>query len=164
MNRDEAMRWLHEAASALDYAHGRGVMHRDIKPANFLLDPSRSLHVADFGIARLGTEDTITTTGDMLGTAAYLSPERALGHPATEASDRYALAVVAFELLTGERPFAGRALRRSGPPHVEQPPLAPAAQPRAPQAVDAVLARGMAKRPEDAGRRARRSSTRSSAA
>ena len=101
----EAVRWLREAASALDYAHRSGVIHRDIKPANFLLDGDRVLRVADFGIARPGTEDTITSTGQMLGTASYLAPERALGRPATDASDRYALAVAAFELLVGERPF-----------------------------------------------------------
>src|SRR5581483_5562035 len=120
-SRGEAMRWLHEAAAALDYAHGRGVVHRDIKPANLLLNSNRVLHVADFGIARLGTEDTITSTGYMLGTAAYLAPERALAHPATEASDRYALAVVAFELLTGERPFSAEHFAAQAQLHVEQP-------------------------------------------
>src|ERR1019366_4839879 len=83
-----AVQWLHEAAAALDYAHGRGVIHRDIKLANFLLDRDRVLHVADFGIAQLGTEDTLTASGQVLGTAGYLAPERALGQPATEASDR----------------------------------------------------------------------------
>jgi eukaryotic-like serine/threonine-protein kinase len=150
LDRDEALRWLHEAASALDYAHGRGVVHRDIKPANFLLSSNRVLYVADFGIARVGTEDTITSTGYMLGTAAYLAPERALGHPATEASDRYALAVVAFELLTRERPFAAEHFAAQAQLHVEQPvPSASSRNPYLPKAVDAVLARGMAKQPEE---------------
>ena len=90
---------------ALDFAHGRGVIHRDVKPANFLLDRDRTLYVGDFGIARVGDEDTITASGEMLGTAAYLAPERVRGRPATDASDRYAMAVVAYELLVGERPF-----------------------------------------------------------
>ena len=77
---------------------------------------SRSLHVADFGIARLESEDTITSTGELFGTAAYLAPEQALGREATGASDRYALAVAAFELLTGEPPVHGLAVRRSGTP------------------------------------------------
>ena len=150
VSRDDALRWLHEAASALDYAHGRGVVHRDIKPANFLLDRARVLRVADFGIARLASEETITGTGYMLGTAAYLSPERALGHPATEASDRYALAVVAFELLTSERPFTAEHFAAQARLHVEEPvPRASGRDPSIPRAVDAVLARGMSKRPED---------------
>jgi eukaryotic-like serine/threonine-protein kinase len=150
VTREDTLRWLHEAASALDYAHGSGVVHRDIKPANFLLDRARVLHVADFGIARLGSEETITSTGYMLGTAAYLSPERALGEPATEASDRYALAVVAFELLTGERPFSAEHFAAQARLHIEQPvPRASGRDARIPRAVDAVLARGMAKQPED---------------
>jgi eukaryotic-like serine/threonine-protein kinase len=145
----EAVRWVGEAASALDYAHGRGVLHRDIKPANLLLDRARVLHVADFGIARLGAEDTITGTGQVLGTAAYLAPERALGRPATEASDRYSLAVAAFELLAGERPFTARNFAAQARQHVEDEPPAATTRNRAlPAAVDGVLARGMAKRPE----------------
>ena len=106
VDRAQAIEWLHAAAAALDHAHRRGVIHRDVKPSNFLLDDHRVLHVGDFGIASLGTEDTLSATGYLLGTAAYLSPERALGQPSTPASDRYSLAVAAFELLAGERPFA----------------------------------------------------------
>jgi serine/threonine protein kinase len=150
VRRVEAVKWLHEAASALDYGHSRGVLHRDIKPANMLLDRDRVLHVADFGIARLGTEDTITSTGQVLGTAAYLAPERALGRPATGASDRYSLAVAAFELLVGERPFTSRHFTAQARQHVEdQPPAASNRNRSLPREVDAVLARGMAKRPED---------------
>src|SRR4051794_7755052 len=97
----QALRWLHEAAAALDTAHEAGVVHRDIKPGNLLLDSHERLAVADFGIARVAWEDQLTATGQVLGTAAYLSPEQALGDAATAASDRYALAVVAYELLTG---------------------------------------------------------------
>src|SRR4051812_44012810 len=100
-----ALRWLGEAAAALDAAHERGIVHRDVKPANMLLDERGRLALGDFGIARLGLEDQITQTGQVLGTAAYISPEQAMGHPSTPASDRYALAVVAYELLTGVKPF-----------------------------------------------------------
>jgi serine/threonine-protein kinase len=149
VKRDEAMRWITQAATALDYAHSLGVVHRDIKPANFLLDRNRELHVADFGIARMGGEGTITGSGELFGTAAYLSPEQALGRRATAASDRYALVVAAFELLTGERPFAAELFAAQARQHVEQP--APAASSRNPAlspGVDTVLARGLAKRPE----------------
>src|SRR5579859_3888505 len=149
VRRVHAVKWVHEAASALDYAHSRGVLHRDIKPANLLLDRDRVLHVADFGIARLGTEDTMTGTGQVLGTASYLAPERALGRPATDASDRYSLAVAAYELLVGERPFTATHFAVQARQHVEEQPPAASERNRAlPPAVDAVLARGMAKRPE----------------
>src|SRR6202020_156490 len=71
VRRQEAVRWIREAGSALDHAHARGIVHRDIKPANFLLNRGRRLHVADFGIAHLATEDTLTTSDQLFGTAAY---------------------------------------------------------------------------------------------
>jgi serine/threonine-protein kinase len=150
VTQTEAIWWLHEVASALDYAHTRGVLHRDIKPANVLLDGNRSVHVADFGIAQLATEDTLTADGELLGTAAYLAPERVMGRPATDASDRYSLAVMAFELLVGERPFTDQRFAVQARQHVDAPtPNASERNPRLPEALDAVLARGMAKRPED---------------
>jgi tetratricopeptide (TPR) repeat protein len=150
VSHEEALRWLSETAAAVDYAHGQGVIHRDIKPVNLLLDCDRVVHVADFGIARIGTDDTITSTGMVLGTAAYIAPEQALGRPTTAASDRYALAVTAFELLVGERPFAATQLAAQARQHVEdEPPAASLRNPELPAAVDGVLARGMAKRPEE---------------
>jgi len=150
VRRVHAVKWLTEAASALDYAHSRGVLHRDIKPANLLLDRDRTLHVADFGIARLGAEDTITGSGQVLGTASYLAPERALGHPATAASDRYSLAVAAFELLVGQRPFTAQHFAAQARQHIEQePPAASAINRTLPPSIDRILARGMAKRPEE---------------
>ncbi len=145
-----ALQWLQEAAAALDTAHDAGVVHRDIKPGNLLLDGRDRLAVADFGIARLAWEDQLTATGQVLGTAAYLSPEQAMGEAATAASDRYALAVVAYELLTGSRPFEAEHFAAQARAHVEDPP--PPASSRAPElskAVDAVLERGLAKDPGD---------------
>lgn len=147
--RGEALAWLRGAAAALDHAHRHGVVHRDVKPSNFLLDDHRVLHVADFGIASLGVEETLTASGQLLGTAAYLAPERALGQPATPASDRYSLAVAAFELLAGERPFTAGEAAAVAREHVEaSPPAASARNPGLPRALDAVLARGMAKQPD----------------
>ena len=103
---ERALSWLDEAAAALDYAHAHGVVHRDVKPANLLLDPECKVHVADFGIASAAGLASVTQTGTVLGTLGYLAPEQAAGKRATPAVDRYALGVVAFELLTGERPYA----------------------------------------------------------
>jgi len=101
-----ALQWLEQAARALDAAHERGVVHRDVKPGNLLLDKDDNVYVADFGIARATGVDSNTQTGVILGTAGYLAPEQAAGGKATFASDQYALAVVAHELLTGTRPGA----------------------------------------------------------
>jgi serine/threonine-protein kinase len=150
IRRQETIRWLREAGSALDHAHRSGIVHRDIKPANFLLDRSRVLHVADFGIARLTSEETITSPDQLFGTAAYLSPEQALGREATSASDRYALAVVAFELLVGERPFHSPHFSQQARQHIEDPPPAASDLNRTiPAAVDEILAAGLAKDPAD---------------
>ena len=145
-----ALRWLAEAGSALDAAHEAGIVHRDVKPANMLLDAHGRLALADFGIARLGLEDQITQTGQVLGTAAYISPEQAMGEPATAASDRYSLAVVSFELLCGSRPFTAENFAAQARAHVEdEPPRASELDIDVPVAADRVLARGMAKEPED---------------
>ena len=146
---ETALRWLRDAASALDAAHDAGVVHRDVKPGNMLLDDRSRLALADFGIARLALEDQLTLTGQVLGTASYISPEQAIGDGATAASDRYALAVVAFELLTGERPFTAENFAAQARAHVEdQPPHASLVNPELPEAVDAVLERGLAKDPD----------------
>jgi serine/threonine protein kinase len=146
----QALRWLGEAASALDAAHEAGVVHRDIKPANLLLDDRGRLAVADFGIARLAWEEQVTQTGQVLGTASYISPEQAMGERATAASDRYALAVVAFELLTGRKPFNAEHFAAQARAHVEDtPPRASETAAGLPRAVDGVLERGLAKRPDD---------------
>lgn len=145
---EEAVRWVREAGAALDFAHAHGILHRDVKPANLLLDGGRRLHVADFGIAQVGVEETMTT-GHVLGTASYLPPERALGRPACPASDLYSLAVVAFELVTGERPFTAPTVVALARQHLEAPrPRASERNRQLSGEVDAVLARGMARLPE----------------
>jgi hypothetical protein len=141
--------WLGHAAEALDYAHSLDVVHRDVKPGNLLLDASDRIRVADFGIARLMSEATITNIGEVLGTAAYLSPEQAHGEPTTPASDRYSLAVTAYEMLTGARPFEAEAvLARRGGGRVDEPMRASTRNPALPKAVDGVLARGFTTAPQ----------------
>jgi tRNA A-37 threonylcarbamoyl transferase component Bud32 len=148
-SRREALAWIEQAAAALDHAHAHGVVHRDVKPANMLLGTDRVLRLADFGIASLATEQTLSSGAQLFATAAYISPEQALGWPASAASDRYALAVAAFELLTGERPFGGTTVAAQARAHIElQPPRASERAPELSGAVDTVLARGMAKSPE----------------
>jgi len=146
--RPLALRWLREAAVALDCAHEHDVVHRDVKPANLLLDGRGRLAVGDFGIATVASEAPVTVTGQVLGTAAYISPEQARGRPATAASDRYALAVVAYELLTGRRPFTARHPAAQARAHVEATVPDASAATDLPAAVDAVLQAGLAKEPE----------------
>ena len=147
---DTTLRWLREAAAGLDAAHDAGIVHRDVKPANLLLDERDRLAIGDFGIARVAMEDQLTATGQVLGTAAYISPEQAVGRPATDASDRYALAVVAYELLTGAKPFEAEHFAAQARAHVEDPPpLASERRGDLPELVDAVLARGLAKEPDE---------------
>ena len=102
---DTATAWLDQAAVALDAAHAARIVHRDVKPGNLLLDDDGEVHVSDFGIARAAAHDPLMSTGTILGSSGYMAPEQARGEPATSASDRYALGCVAFELLTGRRPF-----------------------------------------------------------
>ena len=106
--RPRAVRWLEQAADALDHAHAARVVHRDVKPANLLLDADDNLSIADFGVYRRDGEATLTAQGEVVGTTGYLAPEQAAGRGATAASDRFALGVVAYQLLTGSLPPADR--------------------------------------------------------
>jgi serine/threonine-protein kinase len=145
----EALEWLEQAARALDNAHSQGVVHRDIKPGNLLLDDAGNVHVADFGIASATGMDSMTMTGTVLGTVGYLAPEQAQGLPVTSATDRYALAVVAFELLTGTRPFANDSPTAEATAHVNAPVPDASARADLPPEVDAVFERALAKDPGD---------------
>src|SRR6266567_9216379 len=142
--------WLEEAARALDTAHREGIVHRDVKPANLMLDGEGHVHVADFGIASSAGMDSLTMTGTVLGTAGYLSPEQAQGERATPASDRYALAVVAFELLSGRRPFESESITAEAVAHVNAAVPSIASVSRGlPEELDAVFRQALAKNPAE---------------
>ena len=144
----QALDWLEQAAAALDAAHRHGVVHRDVKPANLMLDRNGAVHVADFGIASAAGTDSLTMTGTVLGTAGYLSPEQAQGERATPASDRYSLAVVAFELLSGRRPFESESITAEAMAHVNAsvPSIAELCD-GLPAELDAVFRQALAKDP-----------------
>jgi eukaryotic-like serine/threonine-protein kinase len=144
----QAVEWLEQAGAALDAAHSEGVVHRDVKPANLLLDRDGNVHVADFGVASAAGLDSMTKTGTVVGTAGYLSPEQAQGEPATPASDLYGLAVLAFELLTGERPFSGDTAAAEASAHVHAPiPSISGVRRELPHELDQVFERALAKDP-----------------
>ena len=141
--------WLRQAAAGLDAAHAQGIVHRDVKPANLLLDDEDRVHVTDFGIVSAAGLETLTLPGTVLGTAGYLSPEQARGETATAASDRYALGVVAYELLTGRRPYAAETPVTEAFAHLNAPiPSAAEVVPGLPRGVDAVFERALAKEPD----------------
>lgn len=139
--------YLRQAAAALDYAHSRGVIHRDIKPANLLVTPEGVLKIADFGVAKIVTQ-TVTLTGTVLGSPAYMSPEQIKAEPIDGRTDQYSLAVVAYELFTGQKPFEADTLSALVYKIAQQPPPPPRTAP--PELADRlwpVLERAMAKDP-----------------
>ena len=139
-------------AQGLDHAHTRGVIHRDIKPSNLLLTPEGDAKILDFGVAVFsGARDArITQTGIVVGTIRYLSPEQVSGAAITPAADQFALAVVAFELLTGKNPFGGDTLQESMTAILMQPPAdALSLNPTLGGGCAAVLQRALSKKPQD---------------
>ncbi len=149
VERERALAWLQEIASALDHAHQAGVLHRDVKPSNVLLDRHDRALLADFGIAYAASAATrLTRAGTVLGTPEYMAPELVEGEPASAASDLYSLAVLGWELLAGRPPFSGESALSVLHQHANKPvPLLSGLVPELPVAVDRVFQRGLAKRP-----------------
>jgi serine/threonine-protein kinase len=140
-----------EIARGLAFAHGNGVVHRDVKPHNVIIDREGTPKVTDFGIARsLDRDEGLTTTGTLLGTSDYISPEQASGLPVSERSDQYSLGVLLYELLTGDVPYPARSLVEGAMRHVNDPvPSVRDSRPDVPPAVDELVRTAMQKRPED---------------
>lgn len=140
-----AMGLLARAADAIHAAHLQGIVHRDVKPANLLLRPDGRLALTDFGIARIVAADRLTAAGEIFGTASYLAPEQVTGADIGPATDVYALGVVAYEMLTQRRPFAGDTPLAVALQHVNEPP--PELPDSVPEPVRAVVMRALAKDP-----------------
>jgi serine/threonine protein kinase len=134
-----------QAADALQAAHGNGIVHRDVKPGNLLVRPNGTLVLTDFGIARSALVGQLTVAGAVLGTASYISPEQAAGDVATPASDVYALGVVAYQCLSGHRPFDGSTPIEIAMKHVRETPRPLPGD--IPPAVRAIVDRAMDKDP-----------------
>lgn len=151
LSAEECVAILRQIGSALDDAHGRGLIHRDVKPGNVLLDGGRAdrVYLADFGITKEITDGKeFTQAGTFLGTLSYASPEQLEGRALDGRSDQYALACLLYECLTGRPPFSG-SLKDILSAHLALPaPKVTSATDRFPRAIDAVVARGMAKAPE----------------
>ena len=151
MPYEEAIEALSSIAAALDHAHARGVLHRDVKPSNVLVDASGSLLLADFGLAKnTAVSSELTATGMVVGTPAYMAPEQAIGKPCDARADQYALAVMAFELVTGRTPFRSESPFAVLDKHLREAPPPPSSfVPGLPLEVDAVLAKALSKQPQD---------------
>ncbi|HEV3473096.1 MAG TPA: protein kinase, partial [Actinomycetota bacterium] len=136
---------------ALHYAHGNGVIHRDVKPGNVLLGGDETIKVADFGIAKAAAgADDISTTGTLLGTVAYISPEQANGAEPDERSDIYSTGVLLYELLTGTVPFVGQSHVATALKHLKEPPRSPRSlRAGIPRSLDEVVMTALAKDPDE---------------
>ncbi len=152
MPAEEVRSILGQAALALSAAHAAGVVHRDVKPANIIVTPEGRAKLTDFGIARVGDGAGHTLTGEVLGTPDYISPEQALGEPATASSDLYSLGIVAHEMITGRKPFdLGSPVATALAQVTDPPPELPATVPLdLREVIDACLAKSASDRPADA--------------
>jgi serine/threonine protein kinase len=153
MALDTVSKILDQVAEALDYAHQSGIIHRDIKPSNVLLDKQGNAYLADFGLAQTidpAQRKNLTQTGTLVGTPAYISPEQALEARSEARSDLYSLGVVVYEMVTGKPPFSGDSMFAVMQSHIaEPPPPALKYRPDLPGAVDLVLQKALAKKPDE---------------
>lgn len=141
---------VRQVASALDAAHRAGILHRDVKPENILLNQDDFAYLVDFGIANAATDEALTQLGTAVGTYAYMAPERFGGGEVDHRADVYALTCVLYECLTGVAPFRGDSVSVVIAAHLNDPAPRPSVQrPGLPAGLDEVVARGLARRPQD---------------
>ena len=146
----DAVRYVDGILEALEYSHRAGVVHRDIKPGNVMVTDAGQVKVMDFGIARAVSDSssTVAETTQILGTAAYFSPEQAKGEPVDARADVYSTGVVLYELLTGRQPFRGESPVAVAYQHVSEAPVPPSeVNDTVPRTLDAVALRALAKDP-----------------
>jgi tRNA A-37 threonylcarbamoyl transferase component Bud32 len=145
----DILRIMGQILDALDYSHRQGVVHRDVKPANvFLQNGDGNVKVADFGIAHIDSS-SLTQDGSVMGTPSYMSPEQILGLPVDGRSDLFSAAVILYQFLTGERPFAGSSTTTMQKVLKEDPLPPSTLNVQLPEAIDAVVRKALAKRPEE---------------
>ncbi len=151
MSPPRAVAIVRQVAAALDAAHANGVTHRDVKPENILITGDDFAYLVDFGIARAGTDPGLTQAGMAMGTYKYMAPERFSDHEVTYRSDIYSLACVLGECLTGAPPYRADSIERLVHAHLLEPAPRPSQlrPDRVPPALDQVVAKGMAKNPEE---------------
>ncbi|MBL1078656.1 protein kinase [Nocardia sp. 2] len=147
---DRAVLLIEQVAAALDAAHADGLLHRDVKPDNILLTQDGFAYLVDFGIAQSATDESLTSDGSAVGSFVYMAPERFSSRDFGPASDVYALACVLYESLTGTRPFTGETDAQMMRAHLFDPPPSPSrVRPGVSAAFDQVVARGLAKNPNE---------------
>ena len=146
----DALRLADQVASALEHAHDRGVVHRNLKPANIWLTAEGTVKLGDFGLANLRPHSRLTVEGMIVGTAAYMAPEQALGRAPDARNDLYALGVVLYEIVAGRPPFLGDDAVAIVSQHLHTAPVAPSwHNPAVPPALEALIMQLLAKAPED---------------
>ena len=144
------LKMLQQTADALDYTHARGVIHRDIKPGNIMIDSTGTAKIMDFGIARITDTRTVTPTGMVMGTVEYMAPEQILGETLDGRADQFALAVVAYQMMTGSTLFGPNSVATVTYKIVNEVAPPPSTRNSAlPRGVDAVLAKALSKKPQD---------------
>lgn len=148
MTIDEVVGVLKQVAEALDYAHERKVIHRDMKPANVMLDARGQVLVTDFGIAKQVTAGSLTSSGSILGTPYYMSPEQCTGSALTGAADQYSVGVMTYQMISGQLPFDGDSAVEILQMHcTRQPPPLEVLRPGLPRHVYNAVDRALAKKP-----------------
>lgn len=146
----DTVRIVTGVAYALDYAHQRGMVHRDVKPANIVFNQDGQVILTDFGIAKMVRTEGLTASGAMVGTPAYIAPEQGLGEAGDERADIYSLGAVMYQMVTGQLPFDADTFMGIVMKQINEPLKPPSTvNPDLPPAIEAVIVRAMAKRPED---------------
>jgi serine/threonine kinase PknH len=150
LDATRAVAIITQVAAALDAAHAEGLIHRDVKPQNIIVTPADFAYLVDFGIAEVMGDTRLTAAGAQIGSLAYMAPERISDQEITPAIDIYALTCVLYESLTGQMPFPVDSPQAQAAAHMTLPPPQPSVvNPKVPASFDDVIARGMAKEPDD---------------